>query len=191
MRKKIDSEGLDLKEQVVKVNRVSKVVKGGKRFSFSALVVVGDHNGHVGVGLGKATEVPEAIRKGTEDAKKNLIKVPMVGHTIPHAHTARFGSSSVMLRPASPGTGVIAGGAVRAVVELAGIKDILTKSLGSSNSTNIVYTTIKGLSELLNAEEVAARRGKTLEELVGKKVAQVINETHHQQATIGVGAEEE
>lgn len=179
MAKHVESEGLDLKEQVVRVNRVSKVVKGGKRFSFAALVVVGDGNGHVGVGLGKAGEVPEAIRKGTEDARKNLIKVPMVGHTIPHAHVAEFGASKVVMRPASPGTGVIAGGAVRAVVELAGIKDILTKTLGSKNSINVVYTTVKGLSELLQAEDIANRRSKTVEELVGKKVAAILQEAHN------------
>ena len=182
MAKKVDHEGLDLKEQVVRVNRVSKVVKGGKRFSFAALVVVGDGNGHVGVGLGKAGEVPEAIRKGTEDARKNLIKVPMVGSTIPHSHVAKFGASSVVMRPASPGTGVIAGGAVRAVVELAGIKDILTKTLGSKNSINVVYTTVKGLGELLMAEEVAARRSKTVEELVGKKVSQILQDAQHASA---------
>jgi small subunit ribosomal protein S5 len=180
MRNRIDPEGLDLKEQVVRVNRVSKVVKGGKRFSFAALVVVGDGNGHVGVGVGKAGEVPEAIRKGTEDAKKSLIKVAMVGTTIPHTHSAHFGATTVVLRPASPGTGVIAGGAVRAVVELAGIKDILTKTLGSKNAINVVYTTIKGLRELLKAEEIAARRGKSVEELVGKKVAQLMQDAHHQ-----------
>lgn len=184
MAKKVDHEGLDLKEQVVRVNRVSKVVKGGKRFSFAALVVVGDGNGHVGVGLGKAGEVPEAIRKGTEDARKNLIKVPMVGSTIPHAHVAKFGASSVVMRPASAGTGVIAGGAVRAVVELAGIKDILTKTLGSKNSINVVYTTVKGLGELLMAEEVAARRSKTVEELVGKKVSQILQDAQHSSATV-------
>ena len=178
MAKRVSADGLDLKEQVVRVNRVSKVVKGGKRFSFAALVVVGDHNGHVGVGLGKAGEVPEAIRKGTEDARKNLIRVPMVGSTIPHAHIAKFGATRIVLRPASAGTGVIAGGAVRAVVELAGIKVILTKNLGSKNSINVVYTTVKGLGELLQAEEVAHRRSKTVEELVGKKVAQILQDAH-------------
>lgn len=182
MARHIDPEGLDLKEHLVRINRVSKVVKGGKRFAFSALVVVGDHNGHVGVGLGKAGEVPEAIRKANEDAKKNLIRVPLVGSTIPHAYVAKFGSTSVMMRPASAGTGVIAGGAVRAVVELAGIKDILTKTLGSKNPTNVVYTTVRGLSELLRADEVASRRGKTVEELVGKKVAAVLQETAHETA---------
>jgi small subunit ribosomal protein S5 len=177
MAKRVSADGLDLKEQVVRVNRVSKVVKGGKRFSFAALVVVGDNNGHVGVGLGKAGEVPEAIRKGTEDARKNLIRVPMVGSTIPHAHVAKFGATQIVLRPASAGTGVIAGGAVRAVVELAGIKDILTKNLGSKNSINVVYATVKGLGELLQAEEVAHRRSKTVEELVGKKVAQILQDT--------------
>ncbi|CAN0492301.1 unnamed protein product, partial [Phaeothamnion confervicola] len=122
---------------------------------------------------------PEAIRKGTEDARKNLIKVPMVGHTIPHAHVAEFGASKVVMRPASPGTGVIAGGAVRAVVELAGIKDILTKTLGSKNSINVVYTTVKGLGELLQAEDIANRRSKTVEELVGKKVAAILQEAHN------------
>lgn len=178
MAKHVNPDGLELKENVVRVNRVSKVVKGGKRFSFAALVVVGDGKGHVGVGLGKAGEVPEAIRKGTEDARKNLIKVPMIGGTIPHAHTARFGATKIVLRPASAGTGVIAGGAVRAVVELAGIHDILTKTLGSKNSINVVYATVKGLSELLQAEEVAQRRSKTVEELVGKKVAQIIQDAH-------------
>ena len=183
MARHIDPDGLDLKEHLVRINRVSKVVKGGKRFAFSALVVVGDQNGHVGVGLGKAGEVPEAIRKANEDAKKNLIRVPIVGQTIPHAHNAEFGATKVMMRPASAGTGVIAGGAVRAVVELAGIKDILTKVLGSRNQTNVVYTVVKGLSELLKAEDVAARRGKTVEELVGKKVASVLQENQHTEVT--------
>ena len=163
---RIETGDKEFTETVVKLNRVAKVVKGGKRFSFSALVVVGNGNGLVGAGLGKASEVPEAIRKGAEEAKKNVVSIPIIGTTIPHETTVKFGSAMVMLRPAAPGTGVIAGGAVRAVVTQAGIKDILTKSLGSDNAVNIVYCTIKALKELKRIDEVSALRGKSPNEIL-------------------------
>lgn len=164
---KIDVSSMELEERVVTINRVSKTVKGGRIFKFSALVVVGDGNGLVGFGVGKSGEVPDAIRKGIEDAKKNVIKVALRGTTIPHEITGKFGAGEVLLMPAPKGTGVIAGGPVRAVLETVGIKDIRTKCLRSNNPTNVVNATVQGLAALRNAEEVAAIRGKTVKEILG------------------------
>ena len=164
---KIDPSTLDLKEKVVHIGRVTKVVKGGRNFRFAALVVVGDENGHVGVGMGKSIEIPEAIRKGVEDTKKNLVAVPIVGTTVPHRIDGIFGTGQVLIMPAIEGTGVIAGGPARVVLELAGYKDVRAKSLGTSNPSNMVKATINGLANLRSAEQIAALRGKSVEEIIG------------------------
>ncbi|EMC9919208.1 30S ribosomal protein S5 [Listeria monocytogenes] len=167
MPEQIDGNKLDLEERVVTINRVAKVVKGGRRFRFTALVVVGDKNGHVGFGTGKAQEVPDAIRKAVEDAKKNMVLVPTVDTTIPHIVVGHFGGGEILLKPASAGSGVTAGGPVRAVLELAGVADVSSKSLGSNTPINMVRATIDGIKQLKNAEDVAKLRGKTVEELLG------------------------
>ena len=163
---KIDVSSMELEERVVTINRVSKTVKGGRIFKFAALVVVGDGNGLVGFGIGKSGEVPDAIRKGIEDAKKNVIKVALKGTTIPHEYVGKFGSASVILKPAAEGTGVIAGGSVRPVLELAGYKDIRTKVVGTNNPRNVVYATIEGLKSMKTAEQIAKKRGKTVAEIL-------------------------
>ena len=165
--KQIDAKQLDIETKVLDIRRVTKVVKGGRNFRFAALVVVGDRNGHVGIGTGKAMEVPEAIRKAVEDAKKNLITVPIVGTTVPHRIQGRYGAGNVLIMPAKEGTGVIAGGPVRDVLELAGLKDVRSKSLGTNNARNVVNATMQGLASLRKIEDVATLRGKKVEDILG------------------------
>ncbi|WMJ76605.1 MULTISPECIES: 30S ribosomal protein S5 [unclassified Sedimentibacter] len=166
-RGRIDASQLDVKEKVISINRVTKVVKGGRNFRFSVLVVVGDENGHVGIGMAKAIEIPDAIRKAIQDAKKNMIEVPLINTTVPHEIIGRYGAGRVLVKPAKEGTGIIAGGPVRAVLELAGVRDIRTKSLGSSNPRNVVNATIEALKLLKKPEDVAKVRGKSVEEILG------------------------
>src|ERR687888_1556839 len=166
-KQRISAQGLDLKDQVISINRVTKVVKGGKNLSFAALVVVGDGAGHVGFGTGKAREVPQAIKKAVEAARKNLIRVPLINNTLPHPIIGKYGAGQVLLKPASEGTGVIAGGAVRAVMQLAGIRDVLSKSLGTQNPINLVKATVEGLQSLRRPRDVADLRGKTINEVLG------------------------
>ena len=162
----MEEKTMEFKEKVVAINRVAKVVKGGRNFRFSAVVVVGDENGHVGIGNGKAAEVPDAIKKAIEDAKKNLIEVPIVGTTVPHEYLGTFGSASVLIKPGVEGSGLIAGGSVRPVLELAGYKDIRTKVVGTNNPRNVVYATIEGLKSMKTAEQIAKKRGKTVAEIL-------------------------
>jgi len=184
-RERINADSLELEERVVQINRVSKVVKGGRRFSFSTVVVVGDGKGHVGVGMGKAGEVPEAIRKGTEAAKKNIIRIPLVGDTVPHEVLTKFAATRVMLRPAAPGTGVIAGRGVRPVVEAAGIKNLLSKVYGSNNPVNVVKAAFQALSELSSLTDVARRRDMTGQELMTRRTRREVTA-----APAGAGSEE-
>jgi|SRR6202795_340954 small subunit ribosomal protein S5 len=181
-------ERSDLTDRVVRVNRVSKVVKGGRKFSFSALIVVGDMNGRVGAGIGKAREVTEAIRKGMDVAKRNMITVPMVGTTIPHEVRLKLGAAKIMLKPAAPGTGVISGGAMRAVIETAGIKDILTKSHGTNNPINTVRATLAALQQLRTVQQIAELRGKEVEQIVGRRLANIYRKS--EAPTVNGGAAE-
>lgn len=189
---RIDPKTLNLKEEVIQLNRTAKVVKGGRRFSFAALVVVGDGNGYIGVGFGKANEVPEAISKAAEDGKKNLVKIPMRGRTIPHATIGQFGAARVMLKPASEGTGLIAGAGVRTVLNLAGVHDILTKVIGTNNKINVVKATIAGLASLHSVDEIAKLRGRSIPELFGKEASEAAaaNEQQYDTSAFAEGKEE-